>query len=214
MRFVFFILFTASCFVSFAQDDLPDYRSKRDNLLKIPEKDIQADVATFTMAGIDINNNRPPIASVPAKDFGDNFLMFDSGDIKVTIKSAAFVPTKHKLLYSDKYLVRIDAKAYFGNYSKVPKKFIESVTVVIDNDTVPIPAIAYADLYEPSLTYVEGGESKSYNGVYYSGDKQNPRKNIYIYMLCNDGLGGYEVTWVIQNKRYVRRIVDAGIIKN
>jgi hypothetical protein len=199
---------------AFAQDDLPDYRSKRDFLLKIQEKDIQADVATFTLAGIDINNGKPPIASVPVKDFGDNFLTFDSGNVKVTITTDVFDPSKHKLQYSDKYLVRIDTKPYFGHYSKVPKKNIKSVSVVIDNDTINIPPAAYADLYDASLTYTENGEKKSLDGVFYSGTKQAPVKNVYIYLLCNDGMGGYEVTWVIRDKKFYRRILDFNIIKN
>jgi hypothetical protein len=215
MRFVFCIVFIATAIACAAQDDdMPDYRSKRDALLKIPEKDIQADVATFTMAGIDINNGKPPISSVPIKDYGDNFLTFDSGNIKVIITSGVFVPTKHKLQYADKYLIRIDTKPYFGMYSKVPKKTIQSVNVLIDGDTVAIPPAAYADLYEPGLSYTDHGETKTQDGVYYTVDRQNAYKRVYIYVLCNDGMGGYEVTWVIQDKKYYRRIVDFNILKN
>ncbi len=216
MRFVFCAILLSLSTAGFAQDDdMPDFRSKRDNLLKMQEKDLQADIATFTMAGIDISNARPPIASVPVQDFGDDFLTFDSGSIRVTIKSAPFTVGKHKMQYVDKYLVRIDMKPYFGSYSKVPKKYIQSINVVVDGDTVAIPAAAYADLYEPGLTYAgKGGESRSLAGVYYSGNKQSPYRTVYIYLLCNDGLGGYEVTWVIQDKKYLRRVVDAGILKN
>jgi hypothetical protein len=210
MRFVLCVFFSAFCLTCFAQDDLPDFRSKRDNLLKIQEKDIQAEVATFTMAGIDINNGKPPITGLPVKDFGDNFITFDSGNVKVTIAAGLFDPAKHKLQYSDKYLIRIDTKPYFGSYSKVPKKYIRSISVVVDGDTVAIPPAAYVDLYEPGLIYSEDGEHKSLDGVYLSPNNHY----LYIYVLCNDGMGGYEVTWVIRDKKYYRRIVDANILKN
>ena len=211
MRFIFCFTLVAVCFVCRAQDDdMPDFRSKRDNLLKIQEKDVQSDVSTFTMAGIDINMGKLPLRSLSVSDFAENYLKFDSGNIKVTITSMPFFAGKHKLQYVDKYLARIDNKGYFGSYSKVPKKAIQSVSVIIDNDTVAIPPAAYNDLFEPSFIYNEGGERKSYDGVYFSANN----KNMYIYMLCNDSMGGYEVTWVMQDKKYLRRIVDYNILKN
>jgi hypothetical protein len=50
---------------------------------------------------------------------------------------------------------------------------------------------------------------KSYNKVFVSPDK----KKVYIYMLNRDNLGSYEVTWVIQDKKYLRRVVDFGFLK-
>jgi len=211
MRSIFFVVLVSVCFAAMAQyDDMPDYRSKRDMLSKIPEKEVQADVSTFTMAGIDLGISRLPLRTLSISDFGENFLKFDSGNIKIAITSAPFEPAKHKLQYVDKYLARIDSKGYFGSYSKVPKKVLKSLVVVIDHDTVAIPAIAYTDLYEPKFTYNEGGTAKTYNAVYYSANNHD----IYIYLLCNDGMGGYEVTWVIQDKKYLRRILDFNILKN
>jgi len=46
--------------------DFPDYRSKRDNLAKIPQKDVKADLATFTLAGIDESIGKLPLRSIPA----------------------------------------------------------------------------------------------------------------------------------------------------
>ena len=33
-------------------------------------------------------------------------------------------------------------------------------------------------------------------------------RKYYIYMLNGEGAGRYEVTWVIQDKHYLRRVVD------
>ena len=108
-----------------------------------------------------------------------------------------------------KYLVKIDKKAYYGNYGSEPKTGINSITVVADKDTIVLPATAYFDLYNLNFTYAEGGNQKSYNGVYLSPDK----RNIYIYMLSRDSKGSYEVTWVIQDKKYLRRVVDFDFLK-
>ena len=80
---------------------------------------------------------------------------------------------------------------------------------MIDKDTVAIPPAAYFDLYHPNFTYSQSGSQKSYNGVYVSNDK----RTVYIYMLNRDDLGSYEVTWVIQDKQYLRRVVDFGFLK-
>ena len=74
-------------------------------------------------------------------------------------------------------------------------------------DTVNIPASAYFDLYNPGYTFPDGsGNRKTKDGVYLSADKQT----FYIYMQNNDDTGSYEVTWVIQDKKYLRRVLDFG----
>jgi hypothetical protein len=112
-------------------------------------------------------------------------------------------------LYDEKYLVKIDNKGYFGDYGKVPKTAIAEVTVVVNRDTIAIPAAAYADLYNPIFTYKEGGVEKSHNSVLVSADG----RKIYIYMLKRESGGSYEVTWVIQDKKYLRKVVDFGFLK-
>jgi hypothetical protein len=210
MRVIYCLLLVSVCNMCQAQDDMPDFRSKRDNLLKIQEKDVQSDVSTFTMTGLDINMGKLPLRTLSISDFGDDFLKFDSGNIKIAITSAPFNAAKHKMQYVEKYLTRIDSKPYYGSYSKIPKKSIQSVSVLIDNDTIAIPPTAYSDLYEPNFTYTQGGARKSYDGVFFSANNHY----MYIYMLCNDGMGGYEVTWVIQDKKYLRRVLDFNVLKN
>jgi hypothetical protein len=149
---------------------------------------------------------------IPVTNYGNNFITFEKDNIKVEIKSSPFFPTQHRMDYAEegsKYLVKIDKKAYYGGYGSVPKTEIASITVIMDKDTVAIPATAYFDLYNPSLTYSEGGNQKSYNGVYLSPDK----RKMYIYMLSRDNTGNYEVTWIIQDKQYLRRVVDFGFLK-
>ncbi len=211
MRRIFVLLFLSICFGALAQSpDMPDYRTKRENFSKITDKNIQNDLAVFTMSAIDMSVGKLPLKGLPVTDFGENFIQFDSDNIKVIIRAGEFEPDKHKLQYNGKYLVRIDNKPYYGSYGAVPERTIASVTLLVHGDTIPIPPAAIADLYEPSFTYLQNGKRKSYNGVYFSNDK----RNIYIYMLNNDGVGGYEVTWVIQDKKYLRRVVDFGFLKS
>lgn len=212
MRFVLWIFLLASGFGAFAQDEFPDYRSKKDNFTKMREKDIRNDLSIFTMAGIEESMGKLPLKNIPMTDYGRNFMTYEGDNIKVTIKTGIFNPSKHKLaFFEEKHLSKIDNKPYYGSYDKVPKTTIEAVTVIVNNkDTVSIPASAFNDLYNPSFTYKdESGTERSLNNVFLSPDKHK----IYIYMLNREASGTYEVTWVIQDNKYLRRVLDFGLLK-
>ena len=209
MRSIILILILFSFTIARAQDDAPDLRSKKDNFKKVMEKDVRSDAATFTMSGIDESVGKPTLLSIPVKSYSRNDIHFEGGGISVAIAAGNFDASKHKLMYSDKYLIKIDNKAYYGRYTEVPKHNIASVQVTIDNDSITIPQTAYFDLYNPAFTYADGSQVKTFAGVYQSAYK----RKVYIYMLNRDELGSYEVTWVIQDKKYLRRIVDFGFLK-
>ena len=210
MRIVFLVLLISVSYRCHAQnDDYPDYRSKKDMFTRIPEKDVRSDIASYSMGGIDESIGKLSLKTLPITALNSNYISFADSNIQVTITGGVFDPSKHKLGYYDKYLVKIDNKAYFGNYGKVPNTTIANVTVVIDNDTVPVPATAFSDLYNPVFSVVDGGVMKSNNKVYLSADG----KKVYVYMLKQESGGSYEVTWVIQDKKYLRRVVDFGFLK-
>lgn len=201
------MLYVANCV--FAQDEFPDYRSKKETFKRIIEKDLRSDIASFSMGGIDESVGKLPLKNIPVTSYGNDFISFDQDNIHVTIKAAPFNPAGHKMGYYEKYLVKIDNKAYFGDYGKVPKTYIEKITVVVDRDTVAIPPAAYADLYNPVLSVNVNGTQKSNNKIYLSADG----RKIYIYMLKQEAGGSYEVVWIIQDKKYLKRMVDYGFLK-
>jgi hypothetical protein len=193
-----------------AQDDLPDFRNKKDNFSKIREKDIRSDLASFAIAGIEERIGKTPLKDIPARTYSGSNLLFEEGNIKVNITAGIFDPSKHRLDSVEKYLVKIDKKPYFGNYGSVPRYTISSVTLYIDKDTVSVPRPALFDLYSPAFAYRDGGGvPKTFNAVYLSADK----RTIYVYMLNKEDHGSYEVTWVFRDKQYLRRVVDSNILK-
>lgn len=212
MRIVCCLLLTCYSVACLAQEDaFPDYRSKKESVLRMQEKNIRAEIVTFALAGIDERIGRPPLKAIPPVAYGSNYLVFQGDNIKVTITAGSFDSSKHKLRYYDeKYLVRIDGKPYFGNYGSMPQKTIAGVTVLLGKDTVAIPPEAYADLYSPDFVYTDAsGTIRTHDGVYLSADGHR----IYIYMLNDEAKGHYEVTWVIQDKKYLRRVVDANPVE-
>ncbi len=211
MRTIFLALLLYTCNYCLAQnDDYPDYRSKKEIFSRIMEKDIRSDIASFSMGGIDESIGKTPLKTLPITGFGNNFIAFAGDNIQVKVTSAPFDKSKHKLgFYEEKYLVKIDNKPYFGDYGKVPKTTVASVLVVIDKDTVSIPQAAYSDLQNPIFSFSDHGAQKSQDKVYLSNDGHR----VYVYLLKQEEGGSYEVTWVIQDKKYVRRVVDFGFLK-
>lgn len=213
MRFVFLIaVLYIGNFCEAQTEDLPDYRSKKDFFSKIGESDIRNDIASFAMAGIDESVGKTQLKTIPISGYTANSLSFAADNIKITITTAPFNASKHKLAFYDtekKNLVKIDYRGYFGDYYKVPKTIIQNISMLVDKDTVFIPSTAYNDLYNAILTFTEGSEQKSSNHVYVSADGHR----IYIYMLKQEAGGSYEVTWIVQDKKYLKRIVDFGFLK-
>lgn len=211
MRLLFLFAFISLGVSCVAQDsDLPDFRPKKDNFAKVTDPGIHSDLIYFTLAGLDLRVGRPMAVSLPVTASDGSSVTFSDDQIRVIIKAGPFDKAKHKLGYMgypDKHLIRIDNKPYFGNYGDIPDEAIQSVTLIEGKDTVAVPATAFSDLYEPLFMYRDGGESKTHDGVYESADK----KTIYIYMLNKEGNSYYEVTWVIRDKAYLRRVVDVAI---
>jgi hypothetical protein len=185
-----------------------DTRKKTESFKKMAQKDIRADLASFTLAGIDESVGKADLRKISFKSFGPDSMKFEGDDIKALVTIAPFDPAKHKLAYDEKYLIKIDRKPYYGGYGSVPKTYISQVIVTIGGDTVAIPSAAYSDLYNLNLTYTDKGVQRTANGVYRSKDGHR----IYLYLLCRDKTGNYEVTWVIQDKKYLRRVLDYEMI--
>jgi hypothetical protein len=211
MKQYFLATMLLSCGAGFAQlsDDITDTRSKKESFLKIGQKDIRAEVASFAMGGIEESVGKLPLDRIPFTAKGANFMKFESGNIKASITTAPFEAAKHKLEYDEKYLIKIDRKTYYGGYPNLPKTQISNISLIIDKDTVVIPSVAYFDLYNLNLSYLDKkGNERSTNGIYISKDKHT----IYFYLFSKDDTGSYEVTWVIRDKKYMRRVLDYDIL--
>jgi len=209
-----FLMLTSFCFAQ--EPAFPDTRNKRESFTKIQDKTVRADIASFAMAGLDESAGKLPLRKLQLTAIGIDSIAFEGSGITVKIKSGRFDASKHKLGYytntetEKKYLTKINGKPFYGDYGSVPKTSIASLTVLFGADTILIPAEAYADLYNPIFSYNENGVQKYINNVFLSADG----RKVYIYMLKREAGGSYEVTWVIEDGKYVRRVVDFGFLKN
>ena len=189
MRIIPTVLLCFTTLPSFAQDDVPDYRTKKDNFLKMQEKDIRSDLAQFTFGGISESLTKHRIDAIPIESIGKDTIVFSNDTVIVQITTGPFDPTKHKITwYDDKYAVKLDNRPFWGTEHTAPKHIITSVIAVIEADTIVLPAVAFIDLFEPHLYYTDAkGSKKTFCNVYRSPDK----RKYYIYMLNGDGTGRY-----------------------
>lgn len=212
------IIITLICFYNFysiAQDipkpkknyEYQDTRKKTESFAKLPP-DIKSELSTFTFTGIGEGIKRDPLVKIPFSFVGADSILFDAPDIKVSISTAPFDPSKHKIDYDEGYPIRIDRKTYYGAFGTMPKKYIKNITVIMGKDTVVFPPAAYSDLYNLNFDYTDKGTKKSVNGICRSA---NPHR-LYLYIFCKDNTGSYEVTWIIYDKKYVRRVLDYGFM--
>ncbi len=198
------------CFPCRAQRfyEYQDTRKKNESFAKLPKTEIRADLATFTLSGIDEAVGKEELKKIPFTTFGPDYMNFEGDNITASVKLSPFDAAKHKLDFDEKYLIRIDKKPYYGNYANIPRTAISMVAITIGGDSVAIPRAAWSDLYNLNLTYTEQGTPRSRNGIYKSKDGHR----IYLYLFCKDATGSYEVTWIIQDKNYLRRVLDYGFM--
>lgn len=202
--FAFFQLYT----VAQAQEkNYPDYRNKKESFTKVSDKPMRTDLASFTVGGIEESIGKLPLRKLSPTGYSQNAMSFKSDEIQVAVTLGPFDPKGRKMQLVEENLVKINGKPFYGSYGETPRTEIKSVIVTMGKDTVVIPPAAYADLYNMNFTYRDkSGTERTANAVYFSPDK----KRIYIYLLSRDKTGSYEVTWVIENRQYLRRVLDYG----
>ncbi len=188
--------------------DYQDTRKKNESFTRLQPRDVRSDVATFTLSGISESVGALPLEKINYNNFGNDFMDFEGAGIKVSISTTPFDSSKHKLQFDEKYLIKIDKRPYYGNYGSIPKTTISNITITVNGDTVKIPELAYNDLHNINFDYNNKGVKRTTNGVFRSKDGHR----IYIYLFSKDNTGSYEVTWIIQDKKYLRRVFDYGFM--
>ncbi|MEO6820154.1 MAG: hypothetical protein ABI266_10625 [Ginsengibacter sp.] len=210
MKYLFIVLTTFLSGYCSAQTylDYTDTRKKVESFEKLREPNLRADLAAFTLGGIGESVAKEGLTKLTNSSSGIDFMEFDGDSIKAIIRTAPFDTAGHKLTFDDKYLIKIDKKTYFGNYGYIPKNHITNISLIVGRDTVSIPKEAYSDLYDVNLTYISDGVKRTTNAIYRS--KTGYLK--YLYLFSKGKKESYEVTWIFQNNKYLRRVVNYGLM--
>jgi hypothetical protein len=190
----FCVLLMASLFVqvAFSQIDfnfhLPDSNVRKTNFKELNDEILKKEIGLFTITGggrSKTDSLAALLTPVKLRKCADSFLYFEKGN-----------------LYALSLLIDVTSK-------KTPTgTAIDEIRYVFYKPMVLLPASAFADLPDPVFctSYSRKGKSVACNAkAFWSVDK----RRVYIYMLNGKGAGRYEVTWVLTDRKYVTRVVDA-----
>lgn len=196
------VLFTSQLF----SQEITDTRRSRESFSRFKVPGLRADLASFTFSGISESALAPKLKRISPSVITKDSLVIEGEGIFAKVLLKPFDPTAHKIIYDfdDKTPIRIDKKPYYGDYGTMPQFSIASITMTIDGENVEIPPMAYSDLMNMNFTYVNKGTKLTVDGVFISKDGQN----IYLYLFSDNRRGNYEVTFIISDKQYVRRVLD------
>ena len=123
MKTFFLSLFILYCFSANAQRfyEYQDTRRKNESFAKLPKTEIRADLATFTLSGIDEAVGKEELKKIPFTTFGPDYMNFEGDDTKAFIKLSPFEAGKHKLDYDEKYLIELTGKLTMAAMATFPK---------------------------------------------------------------------------------------------
>lgn len=209
-----FLFCCCSCFAQ-VPNAFPDSNKESDGYEELPAGIIKKEISYFNISGgnfsLEDSLAKVNLIEIPMSTYTNTSVTFSLGKISIKISAAPFDSSKHDLIYASPeqpYLALIDKKRFWGTDGGVPKEKISSVSYKNGSKSYQLPDSAIHNLYEPNFCNKYESENKVFCHckVYQSMDK----KRTYIFMLNSDGAGGYEVTWVLEDGKYVRRVVDYG----
>ncbi len=133
---------------------------------------------------------------------GRNFVIAGNDSIKVIIKSTPFNSKNARLIfskpeksnYSERELIKINGRHFWGTDGAIPKTVINSLIIEINGKQLEVSSNNFNDLYEPQLSSLN---------IYLA--KTNI---IYIEMDNSDGAGAYTVFWIVKNNKLSKRQID------
>jgi len=194
---------------SIAIDSLYNSEEEKYSIGKVSDPKLQRYCKSLFSANSD--SVYAELQRIPAESQSERKFMVDCCGCLIDIYSREFDSTKHKIIYdkrSKNYL--IDGKSFWGGDGTLPHNEISKFMVVLNGIKVKMPLVAYDDLYEPNLKcyqdFDEGGNSmiRCYTRVYKSEDQ----KYLFIFMQNSDAAGSYEVVFVFEDGKYLRRVID------
>ena len=171
-----------------AQDIPVAQKQSQEHLRDLQNDQIRNEVALFTINGSSIRDSssvsKIKLTEIPLKRCSDKYLHFEKGN-----------------LYAAEIIINITAN------EEAQQPGIKKIMYIHYKYGFSLPDSAIADITNPKFCekFTSKGKPLASNcKVFQSADK----RRLYIYMLNGEGTSSYEVTWVVQNSKYLTRIVD------
>lgn len=220
---IFFCCFAISCF---GQDSLSVQELKaRESFWNISDTTIRNEIASFNRKGDSIKQHpavkEVELIEIPLISCADTVSNFHLKSTYVHVYYSDFDVTEHQRIYADKNndtLLKIDNQPFWGANGKLPKRQVSDVFFVLHSHyLVDFPVEAFTGIYEPwpcEWGYQPVGKHVHREPLSTPNLRMFQSKKshcIYLYMLNGEGENQYEVTWIVQDGKYLTRVVDGGI---
>lgn len=186
----------------------------------LTDSTMRREIATFSRKGAALWGRDSLLAlrmtEIPVKACDEQVVYFTqpkkiAAYVHVYLKP--FAAGEHTLTYgNDSLLTLIDGKPYWGTHGTLPHSKVDSVFFVLHSHSfVPFPANAFDGICEP-LTCSFQETARRPTGNFQSPGfrllRSKDTRNTYLYISGGTGGAHYEAIWILQNDRYVRRIVE------
>lgn len=115
-------------------------------------------------------------------------------EIQFNVEYVNFEKGNHIIEKEKDFVTKIDGRTIWGTDGNYPKQEIKNIDLVLKGKNVDIHRVFYMNLFE------------CYDDipVYKKGS------TYFVYQFCSDGAGGYELLWVIDEKKgLIQRLVGS-----
>lgn len=197
-----------SCYAE--AQEITDTRRKTESFKRLSPPEVRTEVASFAFAGISESAQAPELIKYSPTTISPDSMIIEAEGVFAKVVLQPFDPKAHKIIYDmdDKTPIRIDRKTYYGNYGKMPLTSVKSITLIVRGDTLEVPEAAYSDLKNINFSYSDKGVQRTGNGVFINKDGSR----VYLYLFSKEDRSGYEVAFVFQNGKYLRRVLDYDLL--
>ncbi len=223
LLFQFFLFFVAigTC----AQQDSVSIQTlkARESFWNLSDTTIRNEIASFNRKGDSIKQRAAvkavKLTEIPLMSCSDTVANFHLKSAYIHLYFSDFDFTDHQLSYFpgkglDSILL-IDNQPFWGTNGKLPKRKVKDVFFVLHSHyLVDFPSEAFTGIYEPPLcTWDYNPVGKTVHREALATPhlrllKSETSHHMYLYMLNGEDENRYEVIWILENERYLTRVVD------
>lgn len=218
------------CFAisAYGQQDSVSFQElkARESFWNLTDTTIRNEIASFNRKGDSIKQQAAvkavKLMEIPLVSCSDTVANFHLKSAYIHLYFSDFDFTDHQLSYYagkglDSILL-IDNQPFWGTNGKLPKRKVSDVFFVLHSHyLVDFPAEAFTGIYEPwpcDWEYQPTGKYVHREPLATPNLrllKSETSHHMYLYMLNGEGENRYEVIWILENERYLTRVVDGGI---
>ncbi len=194
----------------------------RESFWNLTDTTIRNEIASFNRKGDSIKQQAAvkavKLTEIPLVSCSDTVANFHLKSAYIHLYFSAFDTVGHPLTYSNrrhKVLTKIDGQPFWGTNGELPTRKVSDVFFVLHSHfLVDFPPAAFIGIYEPwpcEWEYHPVGKYVHREPLVTPNLrllKSETGHHMYLYMLNGEGENRYEVTWILEDERYLMRVVD------